>query len=146
MRIKHRYIICQAIEAENSNSMNSEEYSARDLQNVIKEKVESLYGDVGVGSFGSTSLIKAFDNASKIFVLRTTREAEINLRLAISCINTVKDKNLILRTLAVAGSSRTCGEKLRTIFITSVENSNFSESVKIERLQFYSNVMSNLVL
>jgi RNase P/RNase MRP subunit POP5 len=146
MRIKHRYIICQAIEAENSNSTSSEEYSARDLQNVIKEKVESLYGDVGVGEFGSSSIIKAFDNVSKIFVLRTTREAETNLRLAISCINSVKDKNLILRTLAVAGCSRTCGEKLRSLFNTVVENSNLNESVKIERHQFYANVMSNLVL
>jgi RNase P/RNase MRP subunit POP5 len=146
MRLKHRYIICQALASEDSNAANSDEYTARDLQNIIKEQIESLFGDVGVGSFGTTSLIKAFDVNSKVFVLRTTREAETNLRLAISCVTSIENTNIVIRTLSLAGSSRTCTEKLRIIFNTLVENSNFNIDLKTERRKFYENVMTSLEL
>ena len=96
MRLKRRYIICQALAQEESDPALGEDYNARDLQNAIKEKVESLFGDVGLGSFGTSSLITVFDIKSKIFVLKTPREAENNVRLALACISVVKTKNLIL--------------------------------------------------
>ena len=144
MRLKRRYIICQALAYEESDAANGEEYNARDLQNAIKEKVESLFGEVGVGLFGTSSLVTVFDIKSKIFVMRTSREAETNVRLAISCITMVKTKNLILRTLGVSGSVRTCSEKLRLSFSAVVANSNMSEILKEERHLFYTNFISNV--
>lgn len=143
MRLKRRYIICQALAQEESDSANGEEYNARDLQNAIKEKVESLFGEVGLGLFGTLSLVTVFDIKSKIFVMRTSREAETNIRLAISCITMVKTKNLIIRTLGVSGSVRTCSEKLRISFSTVVANSNMSELLKEERHLFYANFITN---
>ena len=98
MRLKRRYIICQALAQEESDPASGEEYNARDLQNAIKEKVENLFGDIGLGSFGTSSMITVFDIKTKIFVLRTPREAEINVRLALACITMVKAKSLILRS------------------------------------------------
>ena len=145
MRLKRRYIICQALALEESDAAG-EEYNGRDLQNSIKEKVESLFGDVGLGSFGTLSLITLFDVKSKIFVMRTSREAEANVRLALSCVTSVKTKALILRTLGIAGCARTCTEKLRVTFNTLVSNSRADEATKTERHSFYANLLSNVEL
>ena len=144
MRLKRRYIICQALAQEESDPASGEEYNARDLQNAIKEKVENLFGDIGLGSFGTSSMITIFDIKTKIFVLRTPREAETNVRLALACITMVKAKSLILRTLGVAGCARTCIEKLRVTFNTQVLNSNVSDALKKERNLFYTNLLGNL--
>lgn len=144
MRLKRRYIICQALAQEESDPADGEEYNARDLQNAIKEKVERLFGDIGLGLFGTLSLVTVFDIKSKIFVLRTSREAETNIRLAMSCINMVKTKNLILRTLGVSGSARTCIERLRITFNTVVTNSNMSELQKAERYLFYASFITSV--
>ena len=146
MRLKRRYVICQALTSDDSESNGDDEYMARDLQKAIKDKVDALFGDIGAGQFGNLSVIHVFDPTSKIFVLRTSREAETNLRLAISCVTSVKTKNLLLRTLSVSGSARTCLESLRTIFVTLVENSNASEVTKAERRRFYESFTSNLEL
>jgi RNase P/RNase MRP subunit POP5 len=141
VRLKHRYIICQVLDDPNSKSTD---YSSHDLQKSIREKVEALFGDVGVGSFGALSLIKVFDPHSKIFVMRTTREAETNLRLAISLVTSAKEAVIIVRTLTVAGSSRTCVKKLEDLFSIVVESSNMSDADKVQRRQYYTNVMSNI--
>ena len=129
---------------EESDPASGEEYNARDLQNAIKEKVENLFGDIGLGSFGTSSMITVFDIKTKIFVLRTPREAETNVRLALACITMVKAKSLILRTLGVAGCARSCIEKLRVTFNTQVLNSNVSDALKKERNLFYTNLLGNL--
>ena len=144
MRLKRRYIICQALAQDESDPASGEEYNARDLQNAIKEKVENLFGDIGLGSFGTSSMITVFDIKTKIFVLRTPREAETNVRLALACITMVKAKSLILRTLGVAGCARSCIEKLRVTFNTQVINSNVSDALKKERNLFYTNLLGNL--
>ena len=144
MRLKRRYIICQALAQEESDPASGEEYNARDLQNAIKEKVENLFGDIGLGSFGTSSMITVFDIKTKIFVVRTPREAETNVRLALACITMVKAKSLILRTLGVAGCARSCIEKLRVTFNTQVLNSNVSDALKKERNLFYTNLLGNL--
>ena len=145
MRLKRRYVICQALSSDDLES-NGDEYNARDLQKAIKDKVEALFGDIGAGQFGNLSVIHVFDPTSKIFVLRTSREAEISLRLAISCITSVKSKNLLLRTLSVSGSARTCLENLRTIFATLVDSTNTTEEIKAERRRYYESFTSNLEL
>jgi RNase P/RNase MRP subunit POP5 len=146
MRLKRRYIICQALASEEQDSGAGDEYNARDLLSVIKEKVEALFGDIGVGCFGTLSIIPLFDMKSKIFVLRTSREAETNIRFALSCITAIKTKVLIIRTLSVSGSARSCTEKLQTTFQTLVDSSNFNESSKAEQRQFYTKLMTNFEL
>lgn len=144
MRLKRRYVICQALTVEDSDANSNNDLNPRDLLVAIKEKVEALFGDIGMGSFGTLSMIPFYDSKSRIFVLRTSREGETNMRLAISCVSSVKGRNLIIRTLAVSGSNRTCTEKLRATLTTLVENSNYSESEKVERHEHYKSVTANL--
>ena len=147
MRLKHRFVICQPLDDITSFPMDNEQkYTARDLQICIRDKIETLFGDIGVGSYGAMTLIKAFDLNSRIFVVRTSRDAEKYVRLAISCITSIKNRNLIIRTLNVAGSTRTCTDKLRCLFRVYVEHNCKSDTEKQERHQYYSNVLSNLDL
>lgn len=146
MRLKRRYIICQALASDEQDSSVGDDYSSRDVLNVIKEKVEALFGDIGVGCFGTLSIIPLFDLKSKIFVLRTSREAETNLRFALSCITAIKNRVLIIRTLSVSGCARSCTEKLQSTFQTLVDSSNLNDASKAEQQQFYNKLMSNLEL
>ena len=91
-------------------------------------------------------MVKAFDVHSRIFVIRTASDAEHNLRLAVACVNTVKNKTIILRTLSVAGSTRTCMDKLRELFSTVVECSSLAEEQKRERMEYYRQMLSTLEL
>lgn len=144
MRLKRRYVICQALTVDDYDANGNNDLNPRDLLVSVKEKVEALFGDIGMGSFGTLSMIPFFDSKSRIFVLRTSREGEINVRLALSCITAVKGRNMIVRTLAVSGSNRTCTEKLRATLTTLVDNSNNSDSEKAERHEHYRNVTANL--
>jgi hypothetical protein len=117
VRLKHRYIICQALEqpvlsvaATNHNHNHSGEpyrdaIAAKDVSKVIKEKVELLYGEVGAGSYGNAALVKAFDVHARIFVVRTAREAEDQLRLALASVNTVKVPHIHPHATAACSST-----------------------------------------
>ena len=48
----------------------------------LAETVQALYGDLGTGSFGSSSSIKYFDPASRLYVVRTPREAVKEIQFA----------------------------------------------------------------
>ena len=111
VRLKHRYIICQALEqpvlavaavAASSSGSNGngdpdrDAIVAKDVSKVIKEKVELLYGEVGAGSYGNAALVKAFDVHARIFVVRTAREAEDQLRLALASVNAVKVRSYFI--------------------------------------------------
>ena len=158
MRLKHRYIICQALDQPSqsnppisSSGINTpvSDFTAKDVQYSIREKVESLFGEVGAGSYGSSSIVKGFDTYSRIFVVRTQREAENNLRLAISCVTSIKNKSMIIRTLSVSGSVRTCSNKLRDFFTINVEGSSLgllSEEQKQSRRDHYAAILTNLEL
>ena len=163
MRLKHRYIICQALDqpsSSNSSSSSSSnngminvtvsDFTAKDIQYSIREKVESLFGEVGAGSYGSSSIVKGFDTYSRIFVVRSQREAETNVRLAISCVTSIKYKSMVIRTLSVAGSVRTCSNKLRDFFTINVESGSpiglLSETQKQARRDHYTAILTNLEL
>ena len=155
MRLKHRYIICQALDqpsqsnppSSSSSGINAtvSDFTAKDVQYSIREKVESLFGEVGAGSYGSSSIVKGFDTYSRIFVVRTQRDAETNLRLAISCVTSIKNKSMIIRTLSVAGSVRTCSNKLRDFFTINVESCS-TEGQKQSRRDHYAAILTNLEL
>jgi len=92
--------------------------SSKDIQTSIREIMVELYGEVGAGNCGNNSVVKFFDSEnSLIFVIRTPREGETQIRFALSCVKSVKDKkDLIIRTLSVNSCPRTCMAELRRIF------------------------------
>ena len=142
VRLKHRYIVGQmlldpsytALSSSSSPSSSSKSASvdiinnitSRELNSAVLETIQRLYGDVGTGSFGmGTTGVRYIDPVSKIYVIRTSREDLEQVQFALTCMNQVKKgggtsnsnsnsavNNIVLRTLDIAGSMRTCKEKL----------------------------------
>ena len=139
VRIKHRYLIAQMLLDPAAIPAAIADITAHDILSVIHEKISSLYGDVGAGNFGSGVQLKYLDQstaegrskegtgeegtrrATHIFVLRCAREAEQQVRFAMCTVASIKHTALILRTLGVSGSSRTCAEKVRSTLCAAVD-------------------------
>ena len=111
VRLKHRYLICQVL-----GESHQLEIDDKDVIFSLRSCIQTLFGDVGAGEFGNSAVVKLFDAKSKIFVLRVSRESEIDMRFALSCVNTIKKSAAIIRTIATTGSTRTFKKQLTRCF------------------------------
>lgn len=116
VRLKHRYLIIQIIPEQYQSSILK--INQIDILNTLKERLLELFGDVGFGIWAKSLALKYYNNFHNIFILRCTRDGEINVRLGISCIQSIKQISCICRVLEIAGSTRTCKDKMRDISIT----------------------------
>ena len=112
VRLKHRYLICQALD-ESTQQLQIDE---KDVIFSLRTCIQTLFGDVGAGEFGNSAVVKLFDPKSKIFVLRVSRDFEIDARFALSCVNNIKKSPAIIRTIATSGSARNCRKSLTHCF------------------------------
>ena len=149
VRIKHRYVIGQILFDPTQTIMD--EFGSRDVINVIREKMQLLFGDIGAGEFGGNTIIKFYDANTLIFIVRTAREAEQNLRLAMATVTQIKRNVLIMRTLSVAGCGRTCLDKLRILLCRALEAEASSlplldESGRQKRQTQYETLLQTLEL
>ncbi len=137
VRIKHRFIIAQLL-FDPTTASTAEELTGRDILSTVKEKISQLFGDVGAGEFGAALALKFYDGwlapapASKsarsapahethILVLRCPREAEHSVRQALSSVSQIKRATLIIRSLGISSSGRTCTDKLRMLLCRAVD-------------------------
>ena len=80
-----------------------------------------------LSSFSSSSLPSSSssssspEDSSQIFVIRCPREAEHKVRLAISTITQIKRTTLIIRTLGISSSGRTCSDKVRIMLCRAID-------------------------
>lgn len=139
VRLKHRYVICQILEDVPSTSNI---YTTNDIMNAIKDKVSTFMGDYG--SIYSCH-VRYYDIISRIFIMRTNREAEVHMKAAVSMLTTIKKTNIVVRSLATGGSSRSCIEKLKILldlFISANTNNSDSDIEKYKA--FYSTQLSTI--
>ena len=123
VRIKNRFIIGQILlpyPTRNAEKVEKLMLSTRDLQKSIREKVAELYGVVGSGEYGQNTVVRFLDSdQSLVFVIRTSREAEIHVRYALSCVTNIREKgNLVLRSLSVNSCPRTCMAALKELLLS----------------------------
>jgi RNase P/RNase MRP subunit POP5 len=129
VRVKYRYIVCQIMfnDASNNASKRFEkgggEIFAKDIQLAIRESIQEVYGDSGMGEFGDTTFVKFFDSEnSHMAVIRTSRGSERNVMFCLSCVCKIKSSDLVFRTLSVNSCSRTCIKSLRRVVKLYVNN------------------------
>ncbi|KAJ1403161.1 hypothetical protein B484DRAFT_405196 [Ochromonadaceae sp. CCMP2298] len=118
VRLKHRYIIAQALAVVGGKLIapgdKTYPVSSRDLQACLREKIRELYGDVGLGEFGQATYVKYLDARwSNIFIVKTTREAQVKVHFAMTCVTELPSSSVILRALGVSSCARTCLASLR---------------------------------
>ncbi len=97
---------------------------------------------------GWEDLVKYYCFKTFLLVLRVGREYELDIRLALVCINVIKSKYCVIRNLEICGSARTCKEKLLKIhekYNLSKNKSKESELYIIE-FQRYTQIINQLEL
>ncbi len=136
VRIKSRYIIAQLLLDPASVPNALADLQGHDILTALREKISILYGDTGAGEFGASLSLKFYDSAgpseqsTQIFIIRCGREAEQQVRFAMCTITNIKRATLIIRTLGLSGSSRTCTEKIRSILCRAVDAWDVSQDVR----------------
>lgn len=140
VRLKHRYITAQILPNEQNAFSKSVSVNQNMFQTNLRDKIKELFGDVGSGDFGGSTFVRFFDTQySQIMVIRTTRDGEIKVHFALSCITKIEstisskvassinnNSEFIIRTLAVNSCVRTCMASLRDILQTYIEHYNQS--------------------
>ena len=111
----------------------------------VKEKVQTLYGDVGAGQFGASMAVKYIDEDSLIFVLRTSRESETETRYAMSTVDTLKGSSVSLRALGVCGSARTAITELSDLMY-SASDGNVAGGKGMTRQQVEEDLLNSIEL
>lgn len=148
VRIKNRFILAEIMLPPSLGRKSQEAHihlSVKDIQNAIREKIKELYGDIGVGDLGNSTVVKYFDRElSHIFILRTLRENQIKVHFAISCINKIKDVDLTIRTIVIKSCPRTCQEGFLELYQGIVLT--LSESTEEEKKEIFESMHKSIKL
>lgn len=122
MRIKSRFIIAQVLPSGSVSSSESQKLQLRDFHQALREKIQELFGDVGSGEIGGSTMVKFLDaQYTGLLVIRCPREHEVNVRFALSALTKVKSTiDVAIRTLRVKGSARTCIEAVQQLASTYI--------------------------
>ena len=116
VRLKHRYIIAQVVPSSSVRILTKQTYSSREIQTILREKIQELYGDVGLGEFGQATYVRYLDaKYTNIFVVKTTRDAQSKVHFALSCIGELSGSPICLRSLSINSCQRTCMQSLRQV-------------------------------
>lgn len=132
VRIKNRYILAQFMPTKATSSLN---FSTLEIQNALREKIQELYGEIGVGTFGNNTFVKYHeDNLSNIFIVRTSRDDQQKVQLALNCLGKIKEDTFVIRTLSVKSCARTCSQqfdKLYRIVVSNQDRMDEEEKAKV---------------
>jgi RNase P/RNase MRP subunit POP5 len=145
VRVKYRFIIAQLLSANQSDKERRITVKLKDIQQSIKDKTQELYGDIGMGEIAQTTTAKYLDSHfSHIFIVKTLRELETEASFIISCINRIKDEDIVIRTISIKSCERTAIEEMKAILVKVVSNLDIqSES---ERVAILENLQKSLDL
>jgi RNase P/RNase MRP subunit POP5 len=132
VRLKHRYLIAQILplyqRSSGTDGSNQKIISINRILELVRQKILELYGEMGIGDFGQQLVIKYYEHEySRILVIKVPRGCQKHVQLALSCISTVDDVPLIIRTLHTSSCPRTCLGKLTPLIKRYVE---FNPKVK----------------
>lgn len=118
VRVKYRFLICQLLPAYYlDKDKNISGVKLKDLQQSIKDKIQELYGDIGVGEVGQATTVKYLESQfCHIFIVKTLRELENQVLFTLSCINKIKDVDVVIRTVTTRSCERTAVEDVKNIF------------------------------
>jgi RNase P/RNase MRP subunit POP5 len=97
----------------------------------MQEKMSQLFGDCGLGLFGSVTHVKFFDSERLIFIIRAPRDSFNEVHFALTSICEMKKKSMVARVLSVCSCNRTCREKIKQLYFTYIElDSGLSQTQK----------------
>ena len=121
VRLKSRYLICQVLNGAIGSDYNSTgmQVTSRDIHSKLMELVAENHGVYGLSK---DCRVMYFDPSSGVLCVRTNRDFENELHLALTCISSFKGPTPALaRCLRTTSSVRTCVVALWEVLADYVE-------------------------
>ena len=83
-----------------------------------------LFGDVGAGGIAALMKVVYFDSSRSIVIVRVSRDFFRHVIFAMSCATHIKGIAVMMRTLRVSSTGRTCVKGLQAMFSSRKDDSN----------------------
>ena len=104
VRLKHRYILIKLESVDNEVIS----FAEKCIYQTVVNSIQKFHGDYGVASVQSSLSIKYANSRTQIVIIRARRGAHIIVLQCVALIQSIAHQNVILRTLHVGGSIRSC--------------------------------------
>ncbi|XP_076370040.1 POP5 ribonuclease P/MRP subunit [Tachypleus tridentatus] len=111
VRVKQRYFLVEIIPTASRRHLQTELHPSineRSILRSVRESVEEIHGDFGVGVTQAGFTIKMFNSKTSVFVLRVRRGPHVLVASALSFVRRIGNTSLTLKTLHLSGTIRSC--------------------------------------
>ena len=81
---------------------------SRKIVKIIREAIQSNFGDYGAGATGSTLMVKYFSPITSTGIIRVSRDHVRILWAALSYITNIMNRNAIIQVVRVSGTIKKC--------------------------------------
>jgi ribonuclease P/MRP protein subunit POP5 len=114
VRFKNRYLLCEIGWEDKKFDPNLKN---KDIYDAIRDSIAVNFGDFGLGQvLGSLSgklyVVKYFNPATNLLIVRVQREEFRNLWCAITFITHIKGRRVRIKVTYTAGTIRTCQREI----------------------------------
>jgi ribonuclease P/MRP protein subunit POP5 len=106
VKFKSRYIL---IEPKFENDKRSiKDFDPGKLANIIKNKVEQLFGDIGLGKVNKNLQISFLRNFSNLIIIRVSRDHIKLLSTVLALMNELEGETIKMHILKISGTIKKC--------------------------------------
>ena len=117
VRVKRRYILFELVFGCKDDSVNFDRsINERHIIQAVRDAVQQLYGDYGLGVISQSLVLKRFNKQTKIGILSCYRHSYRNLFNALLIIQDVLKVKCIFRTHHLSGTIRGCLRALAKMY------------------------------
>jgi RNase P/RNase MRP subunit POP5 len=134
VRLKHRFLIGQILPVyQKGESAQHRVYNLHKIIDLIRQKISELYGEMGIGDFGQQLVIKYYEQEySRLLVIKIPRGHQKHVQFALSCISSIEETPVTIRTLHTSSCPRTCIQKLTPMIKTFIEHNPKVKNLNVE--------------
>lgn len=122
VRLKQRYILFDVLYPPGDTSFSGSSQDAilalcqpsptsvnpKTLTQTLRKVLQDHYGDFGAGTAGMLISVKYFSNKTSTGILRCLRQTFQQVMAALTLMNTIANKEVIVRCLHVSGTIKKC--------------------------------------
>jgi RNase P/RNase MRP subunit POP5 len=97
------------------------------LVQTIKNKVQSLFGDIGLGKINKNLQVKYVNNITNLVIIRIGRDNLKIMLTTINLLNQLEEQTVRLKMIAVSGTIKKIeikAKKMLEIWVNNYENFN----------------------
>ena len=109
VKFKSRYILLETLYDDDKNK----KVDAGLMMKIIKQHIENLFGDIGLGKVSKNLQIKYVNNVTNLMIIRVGKEFVKLLWTALALMNDIDNDKVRMHIIAVSGTIKKCEIKAK---------------------------------